>query len=274
MGILSRPPLTADHRLHYAAGPSQFGDLWLPARQPSPLWPLVVFLHGGWWKSQYDLVHAGFLCAAIRSAGVAVWSIEYRRVGSTGGGWPATFVDVAAGFDYAAKIARQYSLDPARVVTMGHSAGGHLAFWLAGRHHVPAGSPIELPHPALAIKHAISLAGAVDLGLTIELAHGEFAHDRGEVERLMGGAPEQVPERYLAGDPGHLLPFSIPQTLLQGTADDEIPRELPRRWALKAGQQGDAVEVRMLPGAEHMDLVDPHSSAWSAVISAVRQAVA
>jgi acetyl esterase/lipase len=273
MDVLSRTPPAADHRIAYGQGRYQFGDLWLP-RGGGPgggdRVPVVVFLHGGWWKSEYDLQYGGHLCRALRDAGVAVWSVEYRRVGETGGGWPATFQDVAAGYDYLETLARSYPLDLGRVVAAGHSAGGHLAFWLAGRHHIVAGSPIRDPQPRVPLRGVVGLAGAVDLQLTIDLSgYLTFAHDKREVSQFMGGLPAEVPDRYLAGDPGHLLPFSVPQHLLQGTSDDQIPPELPKRWAEKARRAGDRVEVTMLPGADHFDVVDPESKAWPAVRSAV-----
>ncbi len=143
--------LPADHRIPYGPDASQFGDLWLPLREsqtsiPTPH-PLVVFFHGGWWKSAYDLGHASHLCAAFRRAGIAVWSIEYRRVGFTGGGWPHTFHDATAGLDFVTKLAKRYPLDPSRVITAGHSAGGHLALWVAGRYHINARSELFLPRP-------------------------------------------------------------------------------------------------------------------------------
>lgn len=143
--------LPADHRIPYGPDASQFGDLWLPLREsqtsiPTPH-PLIVFFHGGWWKSAYDLGHASHLCAAFRRAGIAVWSIEYRRVGFTGGGWPHTFHDATAGLDFVTKLAKRYPLDPSRVITAGHSAGGHLALWVAGRYHINARSELFLPRP-------------------------------------------------------------------------------------------------------------------------------
>ena len=188
MDILSRPVLTADHRIHYDAGPWQFGDLWIPQTRGRSLLPLVVFYHGGWWKSEYDLGYAGYLCAALKKEGIASWSVEYRRVGETGGAWPATFQDAAAGFDFVATLARSYPLDLSRVITMGHSAGGHLAFWVAGRHHIDAHSEIYQPRPQVPLHGAVSLAGAVDLRLTIDLSgYFTFAHDKDEVYDLMGG---------------------------------------------------------------------------------------
>ena len=267
MDLFSRNPPSADHRIHYGPGKHQFGDLWLPAATRMP--PLLVLLHGGWWKSGYNLAYTGHFASALRDAGVAVWSLEYR-CGGDGGGWPTTFTDVAAGYDYIEKLAQVYPLDLDRVVAAGHSAGGHLAFWLAGRHHVLAGSPISEPQPRIPLRAAIGLAGAVDLQLTIDISgHLTFAHDREEVYTFMGGTPSEQPERYLAGDPGHLLPFNIPQLLIQGSDDNQIPPSLPRRWAEKAQAQGDEVTVSIIRGADHFDVVDPQSRGWPPTQSAI-----
>jgi acetyl esterase/lipase len=270
MDVLHTTPAPADHRIHYGPGEYQFGDLRLPAEAAKRPVPLVIFVHGGWWKSAYDLTHAGHLCAALKSAGVATWSIEYRRVGSTGGGWPATFQDVAAGCDHVAALANSYPLDLGRVIAMGHSAGGHLAFWLGGRHHIPESSPLHAPPSKVALRGVIALAGAVDLRLTCDLSgYLTFAHDKHEVYGLMGGAPGEFEDRYRAGNPGDLLPLGVPQLLIQGSDDDQIPPQLPHRWADMARRQGDTAAVTMVPSAGHMDLVDPESKAWGTVQGAV-----
>jgi acetyl esterase/lipase len=272
MNILSRMPPVADHRLHYGPGEAQFGDLWLPRQTAGNPSPVIAFLHGGWWQSAYDLAYGGHLCNALRNDGFAVWSIEYRRVGATGGGWPTTFQDVALGFDFLATLARSYPLDAGRVVAMGHSAGGHLAFWLAGRHHIPEGSPIHNPQPRVPLHGLVSLAGAVDLRLTIDLSgYFTFAHDKLEVYSLMGGTPADLPDRYRAGNPGDLLPLGVRQVLLQGTEDNQIPPKLPERWADNGRRQGDEVTVTMVPLADHFDIVDPESKAFAVVRGAVRQ---
>jgi acetyl esterase/lipase len=269
MDVLSVVPPAADHRIHYGPGEFQFGDLRLPVSSKGPV-PLVVFVHGGWWKSAYDLTYAGHLCGALKAAGVATWSVEYRRVGSTGGGWPTTFQDVAAGFDYVATLAKNYPVDLSRVLAMGHSAGGHLAFWLAGRHHIPEASPIYLPRPKMALHGVIALAGAVDLRLTCDLSgYFTFAHDKQEVSSLMGGSPAEFQDRYRAGNPGDLLPLGVQQLLIQGSEDDQIPPGLPGRWAEMARKQGDVVTVTMIPLADHFDVVDPQSKAWATVQAAV-----
>jgi acetyl esterase/lipase len=272
--VMDRTPPAAGNRIQYGAGKFQFGDLWLPAtNRVLTNAPVVVFLHGGWWQSEYDLAYAGELCAALKAEGVAVWSLEYRRVGNSGGGWPGTFQDAAAGFDYLATLARSHRIDLTRVVAAGHSAGGHLAFWLAARHHLPESSELYPLHvPAVPLRGVIALAGAVDLRLTIDLAgYLFFAHDKGEVYSLMGGTPSEYPDRYHAANPGDLLPLNVRQTLLQGTGDTQIPPKLPTRWADNARRQGDEVAITIIPGAGHFDLVDPQSAAWPAVKSAILQ---
>ena len=244
----------------------------MPTVTGKALAPLVIFFHGGWWKSEYDLGYAGHLCADLKRQGIACWSVEYRRVGSTGGGWPATFQDAAVGFDYAETLAKTYPLDLTRVVTMGHSAGGHLAFWIAGRHHIDSSSEIYQPRPKVPLKGTIALAGAVDLRLTIDLSgYLTFAHDKREVYELMGGKPADFSERYKAGNPGDLLPFHVPQIVIQGSEDDQIPRELPARWVDLARRGGEMASVTIIPGANHFDVVDPQSQAWAAVRGIVRE---
>ena len=274
MNILDKKPPTANHRIHYGPNEFQFGDLWLPKLTAHQLAPLVVFIHGGWWQSEYDLAYAGHLCADLASHGIATWSIEYRRVGSTGGGWPTTFQDVAAAYDYIATLAKDFPLDITRTTTMGHSAGGHLALWLAGRHHIPTTSPLHSPQPMHPPHAAISLAGAVDLRLTIDLS-SPFAFPLGKpaVIELMGGTPAQFPDRYKAGNPGELLPLNVKQFLVQGAADTIVNPQLAPRYADNVRKQGDTVSVIALPSADHFDVVDPESTAWHTIRDLVRTAV-
>ena len=271
MSVLDHTPPKADHRISYGKESLQFGDLWMPAAaHPGGLVPVLVMIHGGWWQAAYDLGYCGFLCEAMKALGIAVWSLEYRRVGDAGGGWPGTMQDVAAGFDSLTTLAKTYPIDPGRVVAAGHSAGGQLAFWLAARHHVPHTSVLYEPQPAVMLRGLVGLAGAVDLRLTVELGgFFEFANGKPSVESLMGGLPKQVPERYAAANPGELLPLGVAQVLVQGTNDDQIPAALPGRWADDARRQGDHVEVRMIAGADHFDVVDPQSKAWPLVRDAV-----
>src|ERR1700730_14891444 len=132
--ILTLPPPPADARLSYGTDPNQFGDLRLP-KTKGPF-PVVINIHGGFWRANQSYSHAGHLCAALTAKGLATWNIEYRRVGNPGGGWPGTFEDVRAGYRYISQIAQRYKLDSTKVVVMGHSAGGQLALCLAA--HEPS----------------------------------------------------------------------------------------------------------------------------------------
>src|SRR5437763_561353 len=145
--IYTLPPPPADARLTYGAAPNQFVDLRIP--KSSGPFPVVMNIHGGFWRSKFDLAHAGHLCAALTAKGLATWNVEYRRVGNPGGGWPGTFEDIANAYRFLPQIAKRYDLDTTRVAVMGHSAGGQLALCVAG--HEPS------------VKAVISLAGVVDL---------------------------------------------------------------------------------------------------------------
>ncbi len=146
--IFSTPAPSADVRIPYGDGPFHFGDLRLPRTAKPGQHPVVVVIHGGFWRARYDLEHIGHVCAALTSLGVATWSIEYRRVGNEGGGWPGTFHDVGAAVDHLRVLAPEHNLDLERVVVIGHSAGGHLALWVAGRHRIPEGNPLYTSRPA------------------------------------------------------------------------------------------------------------------------------
>ena len=191
------PTIPADHRLFYGPDPAQFGDLYLP-QQPGPH-PVIILFHGGSWRAQYGLAPLGQLCTAFTHEGLAVWNMEYRRLGN-GGGWPMTFADVATGADFLRGIADQCALDLSHVVATGHSAGGHLALWLAGRHRLPAASPLFVA-TALPMHGVVSLAGIPDLdeGVKRHLA-------RGMCQELVGGSPAAVPQRYQQASPRALLP--------------------------------------------------------------------
>ena len=178
------------------------------------------------------------------------------------------------GYDFLTELAKTYPLDLKRVVVAGHSAGGHLAYWLAGRPHLPDGSQLQKPAAMLPMRAVVGLAGAVDLRLTIDLSgFFTFAHDKEEVYSLMGGAPKEFPDRYRAGNPGELLPLNCAQILLQGTEDDQIPPDLPKRWAERGKRMGENVSVQMISGADHFDVVDPQSKAWPKVRAALLEAL-
>ncbi len=264
--ILFRPPPPPDIRIAYGKEPSQFGDLRLP-KAPGPR-PVLIVIHGGFWRNRYDLAHISYLCAALTAQGFATWNIEYRRLGDPGGGWPAMFLDVAAAVNHVQILATRYSLNLDRVVVMGHSAGGHLALWGAGRGRVPPDSPIYTANP-LPLRAAISLAGVADLRRASQLRLSA-----GVTDELMGGNPNERPERYAAASPIELLPFGVSQYLLHGTADDNVPFEISQRYYETARTRGDQVELLPLPGTGHFELIDPESKAWPLLLHVVERACA
>lgn len=256
--ILEREPPDVGQRIAYGAEPQQFGDLRLPASGGPH--PVVIGIHGGYWRARYDLTYYGHVCAALTAAGIATWNIEYRRIGDTGA-WPGTFSDVAAATDFLRTLAPRYSLNLDRVVVVGHSAGGHLACWLAGRRNIPVESPLYTPDP-LPLAGVVSLAGVVDLRRAFALGLSENA-----TGLLMGGSPADYPDRYAAGSPYDLLPLGVRQFLLHGTADTDVPLELSERYVRRASAKGDPATLLTLPGVGHFELVDPASQVWPTVLS-------
>ena len=248
----------ADPKISYGPGPLQFGLLRLP-KGPGP-YPVVVFLHGGCWLAQYDIAYVAELERAIADSGFAVWSLEYRRVGDDGGGWPGTFTDVARGADYLRVLAPQYGLDLTRVVASGHSAGAEFALWLAARRKIPATSEIYVANP-LPIAGVLGLAPAPDLdGLYTSGACGGVAGP------LMGGSPAQHPERYAAASPMQLAPIGVPQILVLG-ARDQSWAPVGRSYFTRARASGDTqIELVEAPEAGHLEFVEPKSSTWPVVL--------
>ena len=255
------PLPVADRRIAYGAHPLQFGELRLPAG-PGPH-PVAVLLHGGCWRAEYDLAHVSHIGAALAAAGVAVWTPEYRRVGDEGGGWPATFEDAAAGLAALGPIAQDHPLDLDRVVLLGHSAGGHLALWLAARHNLPPVHPLHAPPPA--VRGVVALAPITDLAGYAEGTRGCNA----AVPLLLGGAPAERPERYAAASPAGLLPLGMPQRLLHGALDPIVPLDQSARHAARARELGDDARLEVIDGAGHFDLIAPFAPAWAAVEAAV-----
>ena len=242
--ILTLPPPPADARLPYGSDPNQFGEIRLP-KGDGPF-PVVLNIHGGFWRAKYDLAHAGHLCAALTAKGLATFNLEYRRVGNKGGGWPGTFEDIAAGFRFLPQIAKRYKLDTSKTLVMGHSAGGHLALCLAA--HEPN------------VKRVISLAGVVD----IQGAWDEHLSNDAVAE-FLGGKPKDVPEHYHEADPMQLpIPHAV-QWLIHGLADDVVPPLFSRSYVQKKKEKGEDAHLLEVAQAGHFDLIDPHSVAWPKV---------
>ena len=248
--VLIQHKLPPAPTIAYGDHPDQVANLHLPAGDRGP-WPCVVLLHGGFWRTGWDRTLMTSLALDLARRGIAAWNVEYRRVGQQGGGWPGTFEDVAAVID---RLAEVDDVDTTRVVTCGHSAGGHLALWLAGRNRLAAGAPGAEPRirPVAVVGQAavcdLERAAADDLG-------------RGAVAGLLG-PPTEARERYEATSPAALVPFGVPQLLVHGTADDIVPISQSRNHAAR---DPDA-ELVALDGADHFDVIDVSHEAWATVV--------
>lgn len=223
---------------------------------------MIVLIHGGSWHKRYGKLVMRGLAADLVRGGWAVWNIEYRRLGE-GGGWPATFEDVAAAIDHLQRLEAPLDLDSVSVV--GHSAGGHLALWAAGRDRLPASAPGA--GPAVTLRRAVGQAAVSDLAGAYRMWHG------GAAKALMGGSPEELPERYAIGDPIGLLPLSMPALLVHGTDDQTVSVKLSRRYAERAREAGAAVELVEIAGqaGAHRAHVDPRGEPWLAVTGWLRE---
>jgi acetyl esterase/lipase len=249
--------------LKYGTNPLHFGHLYVPGH-PGPH-SIVVLIHGGFWRVPYGLSLMTGLAEDLVGRGIAVWNIEYRRIGDSGGGWPGTLQDVAQATDYLSSIATAYGLDLQRVVSVGHSAGGHLACWLAARKRIAATSPLNSDTP-LTLTGVVSLAGAIDLALVWRLNLGN-----GAAAELLGGSPQVVAERYTAASPAALLPLGVPQVLLHGTADTHVPLIVSQMYTRHAREAGDDVTLIELAEADHFVLIDAEEAAWSITVEWIRK---
>jgi acetyl esterase/lipase len=232
-------------RIAYGDDPSQFGELWRPSdgtasRDRSP--GVAVLVHGGFWRAAHDRRLMAPLARDLAGAGWTVWNLEYRRVGN-GGGWPVTLEDVAAGID------RLDGLAGGRVVAVGHSAGGHLAAWAATREVARVRVDAVVAQGAV-----VDLRAAHALGLS-----GDAVGD------LLGGTPDERPERYDAACPRARLPLGVPALLVHGGRDEVVPPSIARGFAEAARAAGDDVTLHEEPREEHLGHLDPSNPMWKAV---------
>ena len=219
---------------------------------------VVVVIHGGFWRAQWTRELMDDVCADLAARGYAAWNVEYRRIGPTsGGGWPATFLDVAASIDFLADV--DAPLDLGHVAALGHSAGGHLALWAASRPGLPADAPGAAPQ--VRVSAAVAQAGVVDLREAFRLGLSS-----GAAAELLGGSPRRHPDRYHLASPVERLPLGVPQLLVHGETDDTVPASMSRSYHAGAVRAGDDVELAVLPGVGHFEHLDPGSQAWRVAI--------
>lgn len=261
--VAAMPQPAAGIRLSYGDARQQFGELRLPAGEGP--FPVAVLVHGGCWLAAYDYAYFNHLAAALTARGVATWTIEYRRIGDAGGAWPNTLLDVARATDHLRVLAQTQPLDLARVVSIGHSAGGQLALWLAARHKLKPASELYLASP-------LPLSGAVGLAAITDLASyriGEPESCNAAVDPLMGGTPDGQPQRYADASPLALLPLGVPHWMVQGGRDTIVPPAAVTAYVDAARRAGDTVTLRMDDGLGHFDPAAPQTALGQQAVAAV-----
>jgi acetyl esterase/lipase len=239
----------------YGEDPEHRADLRLPTgRGPHAV---VALVHGGYWRDQWQREIMDGLAVDLARRGYATWNIEYRRVGPSGGGWPATFADIAGSLAGLEQLARTQPLDLSRLAIVGHSAGGHLAAWSASREGQPVvPGLVDGPAPTL----VVSLAGVLDLTEAGRRGVGDLA-----TWGLLDGSTQRRPERYAATCPAARLPSGVPHLIAIGTADNPDLVDSSLRFCARAAAEGDEAELLELPGADHFAVIEPWSEAWKAI---------
>ena len=244
--ILELPPPPADAKVAYGADANQFIELYRPKANKQH--HAVFFLHGGFWRAKYDLKHAGHLCHDLKGSGWLAMNVEYRRVGNEHGGWPATFSDIREAFQFALSSAKKWEFDPEKLVAMGHSAGGQLAFALAG-------------HEAR-VKKAVSLAGVLDLQKAYDL---HLSHDA--AVEFLGGTPQEMADHYKEASPTKLH-IGAQQVVVHGTKDDTVPYEIAVDY-VRQKQGSERIQFLSLPDAGHFELIDPRTKEWKKIVESL-----
>jgi 3-dehydroquinate dehydratase type II len=241
--------------LAYGTEEQQVGDLRLPDGDGP--YPIVVIVHGGFWREVWTRDLMDGIAVDLTRRGWATWNIEYRRVG-TGGGWPTTFEDAARAVDFVSDLAASFPIDTGAVVTLGHSAGGHLALWMAARTGLGPDAPGAIPQ--VMPRGAVGLAPVTDLAAAYRAGIGDEA-----VEHFLHRGPDEDPDTYASANPAALLPMGVRQLVVHGDGDQSVPIRLSEDYVGRAADSGDAIVFHELTGADHFSLIDVDDAAWSSI---------
>jgi acetyl esterase/lipase len=263
---LTGPAPTA--HIAYGAAPSQYAELFLP-KGTGPF-PVVFLVHGGCWvASLRGIGQMHNMAGDLQARGVAVWNVEYRRLDEPGGGYPGMYQDINRAYDMLVAKAPTYHLDMNRVVAMGHSAGGHLVQWLAGRARLPKSSPVYDANP-VRLTEVVSLGGLADLRAQAKRIPDVCdAH----IEQLTGPPSTDRPDPLRDTSAASLLPNGNRTVLINGALDDISPPSVAADYATVARRAGDKADVLVLPGASHFDEVAATSPAWKLTLPVILNAL-
>jgi acetyl esterase/lipase len=252
----------------YGSAPSQFAELFVPAGDGP--FPVAVLVHGGCWTIEFGGIRQlRNLAGALVAQGIAVWNVEYRRVDEEGGGYPGTYQDINAALDLLGAQAAGRRLDLNRIVAIGHSAGGQLVQWIAGRSRIAPSSPLFQAHP-LPVREIISLGGLADLRNEKDLIKASCGRD---AVQLAGVPSAARPDVYADTNAAELVPNGSRTVLITGELDTVSPPRAAHDYAARARAAGDAASVIILPGASHYDEVAASSPSFALVLPAIRKAL-
>lgn len=251
----------------YGADKLQVGELRLPGGKGP--FPVAMVIHGGCWTKGYATArNTAPLASALTAKGIATWNVEYRQVGDAGGGWPGTFADWGAATDQLRVLAKRYPLDLKNVVVTGHSAGAHAALWVASRGKLAKGNALRGSNP-LPVRAAVAIDGPGDIAGLV----GPDAAICGKpvIAPLMGGTPEQVPDRYAQGSPAAMLPLGVPQVMLPSTVLSDEAAESYRAAGVAKGDRVTVVPAAA--GADHFNLIAPGEPQFEPTLRAILDAL-
>lgn len=251
-------------RISYGDAPQQFGELRIPSGDGP--FPVFILIHGGCWLAAFDLTYCTRLAAWLTANGFATWTIEFRRLGDAGGGWPGTFLDVAHAADALREVAKTKPINTRRVYAAGHSAGGQLALWLANRSKLARESELFVEAP-IEIRGVLGLAAITDL---YEYRKGPARSCHASVEPLLGGAPETVERRYSETSPMQRLPLGVPQVFIQGERDPIVSPASVRAYVTASTKAGDRATLLALPKAGHFETSVPIEASEAALREALK----
>ena len=252
--LFARPRPRPDETIVYGPAAEQRIDVWLPRSQPPHR--TVLMVHGGCWQTDVaDRTIMDWIADDLRAHDVAVWNIDYRGVDRAGGDYPGTFRDAAAATDALRDHAQRFALDIGRIVAVGHSAGGHLALWLAARPKLPEGSPLATGTP-LPIAHVIALGALPDLEAAATSPDNGCGTE--VIARLVGDPPS-----YADTNIPRLLPIGVPQDLVNGREDRIIPHRMATDYVAAAKAKGDTIALHTVLDTGHVELVVPDTAAWT-----------